>query len=156
MLSKKYGNRNWKSKMRPNKNYGHKKRLNGGNESKQQERFSITTFHHAIHQTLSSRFSLALTASRKSSVYRYVPSLAPFSPWMQMAKSFNGEKIDAIQTIHSLTLVILPSSMVATHACSSVCANLTNGSLPSSLPRCSNPRVHAKMEATGFVEVGLP
>ena len=93
MLSKKYGNRNWKSKMRPNKNYGHKKRLNGGNESKQQERFSITTFHHAIHQTLSSRFSVALTASRKSIVYRDVPSLAPFSPWMQMAKSFNGEEL---------------------------------------------------------------
>lgn len=47
-------------------------------------------------------------ASMKSSVYRYMPSLTFFSPWMQPAKS----------------LVIFPESTVSTQACSRTLENL--------------------------------
>src|SRR5699024_6070433 len=54
------------------------------------------------------------------------------------------------------SLVILPLSTVSMTTCSSCCAKSTSSVLPSSLPRCSNPRVQAKMEAIGLVEVDSP
>ncbi len=40
--------------------------------------------------------------------------------------------------------------------CSSVSANLTTSGVLSSFPLNASPRVHAKMEAMGLVEVGFP
>ena len=41
-------------------------------------------------------------------------------------------------------------------AASRASQNLVSSALPSSLARCASPRVHAKMEATGFVLVVFP
>ena len=54
------------------------------------------------------------------------------------------------------SLVMSPSSTVATQTCSSVCANLSSCGLLSSLARWLRPRVQAKIEAMELVEVALP
>src|SRR5699024_2463042 len=54
------------------------------------------------------------------------------------------------------SLVIFPSSTVLMTTSSSWCANSVTSGVPSSLPRCSRPRVDAEIEAIGLVEVGLP
>uniref|UniRef100_A0A2M4D470 Putative secreted protein n=1 Tax=Anopheles darlingi TaxID=43151 RepID=A0A2M4D470_ANODA len=79
-------------------------------------------------------------ASRKSCVLRYMFSFVLRAPWMQMARSF----------------VILPDSMQSTHAFSRAVANRASSGVLSSFARCSSPRVQAKMEATGLVDVGRP
>ena len=69
-----------------------------------------------------------------------MPSLTLDMPWMQPAKS----------------LVILPESTVSMQACSSSEAKRASSGLLSNLARCSRPRVHAKIEAIGLVEVERP
>ena len=54
------------------------------------------------------------------------------------------------------SLVILPLSTVSTQTFSSVSANFTTSGVPSNLPRYLRPRVQAKIDAIGLVEVGLP
>ncbi|CFS57070.1 Uncharacterised protein [Mycobacterium tuberculosis] len=54
------------------------------------------------------------------------------------------------------SLVIFPLSTVAMTTDSSLWAKSMTSGVPSSLPRCCNPRVQAKIDAIGFVEVGLP
>ncbi|CNM11908.1 Uncharacterised protein [Mycobacterium tuberculosis] len=54
------------------------------------------------------------------------------------------------------SLVIFPLSTVRMTTSSSVFANSITSPVPSSLPRCCSPRVQAKIEAIGLVEVGLP
>src|SRR5207249_9656745 len=54
------------------------------------------------------------------------------------------------------SLVILPDSTTSTQTFSSVSANLTTSGVASMRPRNMSPRVHAKIEAIGLVEVGLP
>lgn len=76
-------------------------------------------------------------ACKKSSVFKYMPSLTFGSPWIHAAKSF----------------VILPDSIVSTHDFSSANANLAKSGVLSNFARCSKPLVHAKIEATGFVDV---
>ena len=54
------------------------------------------------------------------------------------------------------SLVMIPLSTVSTQTFSRVWQNLIRSLLPSNLPRCSRPRVQAKIEAIGLVLVGLP
>lgn len=55
------------------------------------------------------------------------------------------------------SLVMIPSwSMVSTHAASRSAANLASSGVSSNLARKASPRVQAKMEATGLVEVSWP
>lgn len=62
-------------------------------------------------------------------------------PWMAKARS----------------LVMIPSSpMLCTQAASSEVQNCSREVLESSLARKASPRVQAKMEATGLVEVSFP
>jgi hypothetical protein len=49
-----------------------------------------------------------------------------------------------------------PLSTVSTHTRSSVSANSETAGVSSIRPRAESPRVHAKIEAIGFVEVGFP
>ena len=50
-----------------------------------------------------------------------------------------------------------PSASVASvHPASRSRANAASAGFASSFARWSSPRVHAKMDATGFVEVSLP
>uniref|UniRef100_A0A182NXH5 Uncharacterized protein n=1 Tax=Anopheles dirus TaxID=7168 RepID=A0A182NXH5_9DIPT len=53
------------------------------------------------------------------------------------------------------SLVILPDSTVSTHAFSSDWAKRARSGVLSSLARCSSPRVHAKIDAIGFVDMSL-
>ena len=82
----------------------------------------------------------SLIASRNSSVYKKCSPCFTLLPWIHTARSF----------------VIFPCSTVSIHTASSAFAKSINGWLPSSLPRNAKPLVHAKMDAIGFVEVGLP
>jgi len=61
-------------------------------------------------------------------------------PLMQMARS----------------LVMKPASIVSMQEASSAAANLASASFLSSLARHAKARVHAKMDAIGFVDVSLP
>jgi len=54
------------------------------------------------------------------------------------------------------SLVMWPASTVSMQTCSRVLQKSIRAWLLSSLPRCAKPRVQAKMEAMGLVEVGLP
>ena len=54
------------------------------------------------------------------------------------------------------SFVILPDSTVSIHTSSSLWQNSINSRLLSNLPRKANPRVHAKIDAIGLVDVGLP
>ncbi|MEY4846668.1 MAG: hypothetical protein RJA54_541 [Pseudomonadota bacterium] len=49
-----------------------------------------------------------------------------------------------------------PFSTLATQTFSKVLENFINSLLPSNLPLCASPLVHAKIEAIGFVDVCLP
>ena len=71
-------------------------------------------------------------------MFKYL-SAETLSPWTIAAKSF----------------VIFPLSTVSMQTRSSVWQKLTSSLLLSRFPRCSRPRVHAKIDAIGFVEVGL-
>ena len=53
-------------------------------------------------------------------------------------------------------MVIWPPSTVPMTTSSSVSANSSTSGVLSSLPRCSRPRVQAKIDAIGLVDVGLP
>lgn len=79
-------------------------------------------------------------ASKKSSVLRYIFSLTLLIPCIQIAKSF----------------VIFPDSTQSTHAFSKSLANFPNSGVLSRLALCSRPRVQAKIDAIGFVDVGNP
>src|SRR5262249_46388526 len=59
-------------------------------------------------------------------------------------------------TSSARSLVILPLSTVSTQTRSSVSAKAVTSGVPSSFPRCASPLVQAKIDAIGFVEVGLP
>ena len=59
-------------------------------------------------------------------------------------------------TSSARSLVIFPLSTVSMHTRSSVSANTVTSAVLSSLPRWARPRVQAKIDAIGFVEVGLP
>ena len=48
-----------------------------------------------------------------------------------------------------------PDSTVSTQTFSSVAENVASAALSSSLARCASPRVQAKIEAIGLVEVGV-
>ena len=65
---------------------------------------------------------------------------AYLSPWMQIARS----------------LVMWPRLTAAMHAVSSARLKRASSLLLSSLARCSKPRVHAKIDAMGFVDVSPP
>lgn len=67
-------------------------------------------------------------------------SLTLVEPWIQMAKSF----------------VNRPASTVSTHAFSNADANRSKSGVSSNLARCSKPRVHAKIDAIGLVDVDFP
>jgi hypothetical protein len=54
------------------------------------------------------------------------------------------------------SFVIFPDSTTSTQTFSRVSANLTTSGVPSMRPRNIGPRVQAKIEAMGLVEVGLP
>ncbi len=54
------------------------------------------------------------------------------------------------------SLVMSPASTVSMHTCSRVLANSVTFGVPSSLPRCARPRVHAKIDAIGLVLVFFP
>ena len=54
------------------------------------------------------------------------------------------------------SLVILPASTVSMQTFSSAPANFASSALPSSLARCARPRLQAKIEAIGLVEVSRP
>lgn len=54
------------------------------------------------------------------------------------------------------SLVIVPLSMVSTTVFSNVSQNYLSSALLSNLALCNKPLVHAKMEATEFVEVSFP
>ena len=60
------------------------------------------------------------------------------------------------QGLQRLALVILPALMVSRVAFSKSWQKVCNSLLPSSWPLNARPRVQAKMEATGFVDVGWP
>ena len=51
---------------------------------------------------------------------------------------------------------MMPSLTVSIHAFSSASANLINSGVSSSFPRWISPRVQAKIEAMGLVDVSLP
>lgn len=62
-------------------------------------------------------------------------------PWIASARSF----------------VMIPSlSITSTHDASRLRQNAASASFSSSFARCCSPRVHAKMDATGFVDVSRP
>lgn len=89
---------------------------------------------------MEARAKHTLTASMYTSVITQC-SLFMFFPWIANAKS----------------LVITPSSsMTSMQAASRSKQKARRGVLSSSLARWSNPRVQAKIEATGFVEVSFP
>ena len=81
------------------------------------------------------RLSSASTALKNSSVAR-----KGWSGRINIARSF----------------VILPDSTTSTQTFSNVSANLITSGVPSMRPRNISPRVQAKIEAMGLVEVGLP
>ena len=59
--------------------------------------------------------------------------------------------------VNARSLVNLPStSTVSIQAFSKSCENLSNLLLLSNCALCANPRVHAKIDAIGFVDVSLP
>src|SRR5690606_39256274 len=62
----------------------------------------------------------------------------------------------SLPTSSARSLVILPLSTVSMTTFSRVSAKPTTSGVESSLPRCCKPRVQAKIEAIGLVEVGLP
>lgn len=53
-------------------------------------------------------------------------------------------------------VITLSSSIASTQASSSFLQKAVRSALPSSLARKASPRVQAKMEATGLVDVSLP
>jgi len=59
-------------------------------------------------------------------------------------------------TSSARSLVILPLSTVSMQTRSSVSANAETSGVSSRRPRACSPRVQAKIEAIGLVEVGLP
>src|SRR5690606_4185647 len=59
-------------------------------------------------------------------------------------------------TSSARSLVMLPPWTVSMTTCSRSLAKPVTSGVPSSLPRWARPRVQAKIEAIGFVEVGLP
>ncbi len=54
------------------------------------------------------------------------------------------------------SFVISPASTASMHTASSASANAVTSGVSSSLPRWARPRVQAKIDAIGFVDVGLP
>src|SRR5690348_10921932 len=62
--------------------------------------------------------------------------------------------VGLIKTARSL--VISPASTASMHTFSSVSAKRTNSGVLSNVPRYHKPRVQAKIEAIGLVEVSLP
>ena len=59
-------------------------------------------------------------------------------------------------TSSARSLVIFPLSTVSTQTRSRVSANSVTSGVSSIRPRAARPRVQAKIEAIGLVEVGLP
>lgn len=84
--------------------------------------------------------SCSAMASKKSSVWRYIPSFTFLSPWIHPAKS----------------LVYLPDSTQSMQAFSRSEANFSSSGVSSNFARCSRPRVHANIDAIGLVDVGKP
>ena len=88
-----------------------------------------------ILQVAADAGGIVASAARKSSVVRYGASSE-----ISVARS----------------LVILPLSTVSMQTASRASAKAVTSGVPSSLPRCASPRVQAKIDAIGFVDVGLP
>lgn len=82
------------------------------------------------------RSNWSAIACKKSSVFKYMPSLTFDKPWMHPARS----------------LVIFPSSTTSMQACSKANANLANSGVLSNFARCSRP-VHCETEVVRMLKI---